>query len=177
MFCIVVINKQKYCFERKNWIASKPKRQCFLSVTSSGKRIRESKISLKHARNQQRVMLILVITQSCLREVSIQKQSPKCFVKKDVLKNFANFTGKHLCWSLFWQNTHWMWSVEKVFLKFFQISQENTCVGVSLIKFVKNFIKKRLQHRCFPVKFAKFFKNTYFEEHLWTTASFHWFIS
>ena len=23
------------------------------------------------------------------------------FFKKDVLKNFANFTGKHLCWSLF----------------------------------------------------------------------------
>ena len=24
----------------------------------------------------------------------------KCFVKKGVVKNFANFTGKHLCWSL-----------------------------------------------------------------------------
>ena len=28
----------------------------------------------------------------------------------------------------------------------------------------KNFDKKRLQHRRFPVKFAKF-KNAYFEEH------------
>ena len=34
-----------------------------------------------------------------------------------------------------------------------------------------NFIKKKLQHRCFPLKFAKFFENTYFEKHLWTTAS------
>ena len=34
-----------------------------------------------------------------------------------------------------------------------------------------NFIKKRLQHICFPVKFAKFFKNTYFEEYLRPTAS------
>ena len=25
----------------------------------------------------------------------------RCSVKKDVLKNFANFTGRHLCWSLF----------------------------------------------------------------------------
>ena len=25
----------------------------------------------------------------------------RCSVKKDVLKTFANFTGKHLCWSLF----------------------------------------------------------------------------
>ena len=30
-----------------------------------------------------------------------QKQPPKVFYKKAVLKNFAIFTGKHLCWSLF----------------------------------------------------------------------------
>ena len=30
-----------------------------------------------------------------------QKQPPAVFCKKGVLKNFANFTGKHLCWSLF----------------------------------------------------------------------------
>ena len=34
-----------------------------------------------------------------------------------------------------------------------------------------NFVKKRLQHSCFPVKFAKFFKKTHFEEHQRTTAS------
>ena len=34
-----------------------------------------------------------------------------------------------------------------------------------------NFINKTLQHRCFPVKIAKFFKNTYFETHLQTAAS------
>ena len=48
--------------------------------------------------------------------------------------------------------------MEEVFLKIFQISQETTCVGVSLIEFVKNFINKRLQHRCFPVKFPKFLR-------------------
>ena len=46
------------------------------------------------------------------------------------LKNFANFTG------------------------------ENACVGASFKKVLGpqacNFIKKRLQHRYFPVKFAKF---------------------
>ena len=48
------------------------------------------------------------------------------FFKLSALKNFVNFTGKHLCWSLF------------------------------LIKLQAwNFVKKRLQHRCFPVKFAK----------------------
>ena len=30
-----------------------------------------------------------------------QKHSPEVFCKKSVLKNFANFTEKHLCWSLF----------------------------------------------------------------------------
>ena len=29
-----------------------------------------------------------------------------------------------------------------------------------------NFTKKRLQHRCFPVKFAKFLRTTFFTEHL-----------
>ena len=30
-----------------------------------------------------------------------QKQPPEVFYKKAVFKNFAIFTGKHLCWSLF----------------------------------------------------------------------------
>ena len=29
-----------------------------------------------------------------------------------------------------------------------------------------NFIKKTLQHRCFPVKFAKFLKRPFFAEHI-----------
>ena len=34
-----------------------------------------------------------------------------------------------------------------------------------------NFIKNRLQHSCFPLSIEKMFKNTFFEEHLLTTAS------
>ena len=52
------------------------------------------------------------------------------FFKIGVLKGFVNFTGKHLCWSLFF---------DKV---------TEAC----------NFIKKRLQHSCFPAKFANFFR-------------------
>ena len=55
------------------------------------------------------------------------------FFKTGVLENFAHFTAKYLCWSLF------------------------------LIKLIQ-FIKKRLQHRCFPVKFQKFLKATFFTE-------------
>ena len=32
-------------------------------------------------------------------------------------------------------------------------------------------IKKTLQHRCFLDSKGEIFKNSYFEEHLWTTAS------
>ena len=64
------------------------------------------------------------------------------FYKKAALKNSPIFTRKHLCWSLFLIKLQ-AWS---------------------------NFIKKRLQHRCFPVNIAKL-KNTYFEEHMGTTAS------
>ena len=54
-------------------------------------------------------------------------------MKKGVLKNFLKFTGKHRCQSLFF----------------------NKVAGC-------NVIKKRLNFRCFPVNFAKFFKNTFF---------------
>ena len=60
-------------------------------------------------------------------------------VKKDFLKNFANFTGEHLCWSLF--------------LIKLQVFKSATW--------------------CFPMKIFGIFKNTYFEEHLQTTASVH----
>ena len=62
-----------------------------------------------------------------------------------------------LSYSLY-RRRHHRCSVKKVFLKISQVSQENTCVGVSFNKFC-NLIKKRLQHRCFTVKSEKFLKN------------------
>ena len=60
--------------------------------------------------------------------------------KKSVLKNFANFTGKHLCQSLFF----------------------NKVAGLSLS--ACNFIKKETWHRCFPVNFPKFLRIPFFIE-------------
>ena len=60
------------------------------------------------------------------------------------------------------RSSHRRCSVKKVFLKISQISQESTCVRVSFWQSCRpsdpsgNFIKKRLKHRCFPVKFTKF---------------------
>ena len=68
------------------------------------------------------------------------------FFKIGVLKNFANFTGKHLCWSLslsnkvagllscsFIQNRSnrlQMFFKIRAFLKISEILEEYTCVGV-----------------------------------------------
>ena len=49
---------------------------------------------------------------------------------------------------------------KKVFLKY-PTFRRKICMDEAC-----NFIRKRLQQRCFPVKFEKSFKNIYFEEHL-----------
>ena len=86
-------------------------------------------------------------------------------LQKKLLLKISQISQVNICVRVsFDRSSHCRCSVEKVLLKCFHISQEHTCVGVSLIKPVKTFIKKRLQHRCLPVKFAKNLK---------TTASFH----
>ena len=53
-----------------------------------------------------------------------------------------------------------------VFLKFSKISWENICVGLYFYKVTGlqdcDFIKKRLQHKCFRVKFSKALTITFF---------------
>ena len=67
------------------------------------------------------------------------------FCERDVLRNFAKFTGKHLCRSLF-------------------------CARVSVPESQSlrpaTLLKKRLWYRCFPVNFAKFLRKSFFIEHL-----------
>ena len=52
-----------------------------------------------------------------------------------------------------------------MFLEILQNSQENTCTRASfLIKLQAcNLIKKRVWHRCFPVKFAKFLRTPFLQ--------------
>ena len=59
-----------------------------------------------------------------------QKQPLKLFCKKDTFRNFANFTGKHLCRS------------------FFLIELQEVC----------SFMKKTFRHRYFPEEFTKFLR-------------------
>ena len=66
---------------------------------------------------------------------------PEVFCKKSFLRNFAKFTGKQRCQSLFF----------------------NKVAGLR----TATLFKKRLWHRCFPVNFSKFLRTLFFIEHLW----------
>ena len=63
------------------------------------------------------------------------------------------------------RNNHRRRSVKEVFLEISQNSQENTCA---------NFIKKESLAQVFSCEFCEISKNTFFKEHLWTTASVNW---
>ena len=65
------------------------------------------------------------------------------FYRKGVFRNFAKFSGKHLCKNLF---------INKV-------------AGLSLS--MQLYWKKRFLHRCFPVNFVKFLRTSFLTEHLW----------
>ena len=86
--------------------------------------------------------------------LSWHKISEKCneqnvFHKKAVLKNFALFTGKHLCWNL--------------------------CFNKNAGLQAWSFIKKRLQHRCFLANIEKILRTlimkTSLNGYLWETFS------
>ena len=66
-----------------------------------------------------------------------QKQSLTDAFNKGVLENFAYFTRKYLCWSLFF----------------------NKVAGLQLYY-------RRLEQKCFPVKFVKFLRTPFLTEHL-----------
>ena len=76
-----------------------------------------------------RTPLVAVSVSSFLLHTKIQMQSPELPCKKDALRNFAKFTGKHLCQRL-------------VF---------NKVAGLRSA----TLLKKRLWHRRFPVIFSK----------------------
>ena len=73
-------------------------------------------------------------------KTTIRSSRPEVFRKKGFLRNFAKFTGKHLCQSLFL----------------------NKVAGLR----PATLLKKRLWHRCFPVNFVKFLRTPFLTEHL-----------
>ena len=77
--------------------------------------------------------------------INFRSSYQRCFIIKGVLRNFAKFTGKHLCQSLFLS----------------KVTRRQAC----------NFIKKETMVQMFCYEFCKISKNAFFTEHLWTAAS------
>ena len=72
--------------------------------------------------------------------LNVQKQPPEVFCEKGVLRNFAKFTGKHLCLSLF-------------------LNEVEGLRPAALFR-------KRLGHSCFPANFVEFLKTPFLTKHL-----------
>ena len=68
------------------------------------------------------------------------------------------------------RSSHRRCSIKKVFLKTLQNSQENTCVGASLVSLESTLLKRDF-NTDISCEYYEIFKNTYFKEHLGTTAS------
>ena len=106
--------------------------------------------SVRSSRNQ--VFWFLSMVYHRIKEVVLnseqQNHATEVFYKKCFLKNFAKFTGKQLCQSLFLTNA-------------------------ASLRSASSF-KKRLQHRSFPVNFAKFLRTTFLQNtwqwHLWNSS-------
>ena len=73
----------------------------------------------------------------------LQKQPPKCSVKKIVFENFARFTGKHLCWGL---------------------------LLIKLQAWKPATLLKKNPARVPSCEYCKICKNNYFDEHLRTAV-------
>ena len=80
---------------------------------------------------------------------AIRSSHPEVFCKKDVLKNIAKFTGKHLCQSLFFNKV-------------------TACPSPSTL------LKKRIWLRCFSVNFAKLLKKAFLYRIPLAAASEHY---
>ena len=72
-------------------------------------------------------MIVFVI----IIQMTTRSNHQRCSVRKSVLRNFAKFTGKHLCQVLFYN------------------------------KGPATLLKKRLWHRCFPMIFVKFLRTPF----------------
>ena len=91
------------------------------------------------------IKLLLLLKQGMPTVGLFRSSRPEVFCKKAVLKNFAKFTGKHLCQSLLFSK-------------------------VAVLR-PATLLKRRLWHRCFPVDFVKFLRTPFRKEYLWATAS------
>ena len=85
-------------------------------------------------------MSVCLLHEHLISKLFLASVSLRRSVRKGVLRNFAKFTGKHLCQSLFF----------------------NKVAGLRPVA----LLKKRLWHRCFLVNFEKFLRTHFLPDHL-----------
>ena len=128
------------------------------------KKINFSKIQIQHrillkARLSTHVLsLITFILLLTLIAKSLMHRYQFIFLMILILRNFKELVIEAVALTC---------SAKKVFLEISQNSQENTCARVSfIIKFAglrsATLLKRRLQHRYFPVYFAKFLRTPFY---------------
>ena len=88
-----------------------------------------------------------------------QKQALElCSVKKGVPESVAKFTGKYVCWSLFFNKVASLCTTENI---------RKPKIGIEAC----NFIYKETPNQVFSSEFSYIFKNTVFIEHFRAAAS------
>ena len=96
-------------------------------------------------------------------QIFSKSSRPDVFCEKGVLRNFAKFTGKHLCQSLFFN---------KVLRNFAKFTGKHQCQSLLFNKVAGlQLYLKKTPAQVFSCEFCEISKNTFFTEHLWTTAS------
>ena len=91
--------------------------------------------------------------------------------KKVCFKKFAKFTGKHMCQSLFFNKVAGLWCSE-IFAKItgYHIRQSLFSNKIAGLR-PATLLKKETLVKLFSCHFCRIFKNTFFIERFWTTAS------
>ena len=60
------------------------------------------KSELKNLHTYRSPLINIVHSSSVYKEITTRKAAIRCTIKKTILKNFVIFTGKCLCWSIFY---------------------------------------------------------------------------
>ena len=111
---------------------------------------------IKHCPNKQRVTLLANGTEHLISESYLHTLYTRIMLV-GVLKDHVSKKWYVVSWKPYARSRRsQMFFKINVFKNFVNFTGKHIC----------NFIKKRLQHRCFPVKFGKFFKNIFFTEYL-----------
>ena len=104
-------------------------------------------------------------------KIKFRSSRSQMFFKIAVLKDFVNFTGKHLWWSIFCESYRlselqlfWKETLVK-FTKFLRtpcVTEHRQCLLLTVSIFQPaTFLNKRFQQRCFSVNLAKFLRTCF----------------